>query len=201
MKPGRIVLIVFGLTVLSLFSSYIKKILDYIFGRRCIIYNNYEICVKSGKFEDNKKMLFKTLGVYLNKLFYRLKTLESSNKNVKRLLKRIGEKGITKLEEINASYDSEYTGNTGRTLKMCLGKKEYIEEKEDIIDINTLVFVALHELAHTMTVEKGHTKEFIDNWKFLLNQAVAINIYKPVNYKNNIQSYCGTRLTNNPLLN
>lgn len=201
MKPGKIILIVFGLTVLSLFSSYIKKIFDYIFGKRCINYNNFEICVKSGKFVDKKKSLLKTLGVYLNNLFARLKTLESSNKNVKRLMEKIGEKGITKLEEIKASYGYEYTEHNRKTLKMCLGKRDIIEEEEDIIDSNTLLFVVLHELAHTMTVEKGHTKEFLDNWKFLLNQAVAINIYTPINYKNNNHSYCGIRLTNNPLIN
>ena len=199
MKPGKIVLIVFGLTILSLFSSYIKKLLDYIFGKRCIIYNNIKICVKSGKFQDKKKTLLKTLGNYLNKLFAVLKILESSNKNVKRLMEKIGEKGITEIEEINAS--SEYTEHNGKNIKVCLGKIEVIEEEEDIIDLNTLVFVVLHELAHTMTVEEGHTKEFIDNWKFLLKQADAINIYTPVNYKNNNHSYCGTRLTNNPLIN
>lgn len=201
MKPGKIVLIVFGFTILSIITSFLKRILDYIFGKKCINYNNFEICVKSGKFVDKKKSLLKNLGVHLNNLLARLKTLESSHKNVKRLMKTIGEKGITKLEEINASSSSEYTEHNRKTLKLCLGKRKVIEEKEDIIDINTLVFVVLHELAHTMTIEKGHTKEFLDNWKFLLNQAVTINIYTPVNYKNNNHSYCGTRLTNNPLIN
>ena len=33
----------------------------------------------------------------------------------------------------------------------------------EAIDINTLTFVALHELAHVATVEVGHTENF---WEF-----------------------------------
>ena len=36
------------------------------------------------------------------------------------------------------------------------------------------------------------------NFKFLLEQAKAANIYDPVNYKKNPESYCGMDITDNP---
>ena len=45
------------------------------------------------------------------------------------------------------------------------------------------MFVAIHEIAHIMTLSVGHTEEFWNNFKFLLENAVELNIYTPVDYK------------------
>ena len=202
MKPGKIVILVFVLAILSLFSSYIKKMFDYIFGKICINYNNIAICINHDAFKDKKINLLKNVGNNLITLLKYLKTLESSNVNIKRLLRKIGNNGITKIEEIvPISDNSHYTENNGRTLKLCLGKSKVIEYEEDIIDLNSLMFVVLHELAHTMTLEKGHTKEFMDNWKLLLQEAVKLNIYTFVDYKKNARSYCSVLLENDLFIN
>ena len=67
-----------------------------------------------------------------------------------------------------------------------------------MIDENTLTFVAIHELSHVMTESVGHKKEFWENFKFLLKNAVNMGIYKPVDYKKNPQPYCGMDITDNP---
>ena len=72
------------------------------------------------------------------------------------------------------------------------------EKGGSLIDLNTLTYVALHELAHVATLSVGHTPEFWKNFKFLLTQAKNINIYDPVNYKQNPQQYCGMKITDNP---
>ena len=59
---------------------------------------------------------------------------------------------------------------------------------DKLIDENTLAFVAIHELGHVMTESVGHTKEFWQNFKFLLKDAVKLGIYKPVDYKKNPKS-------------
>ena len=41
-----------------------------------------------------------------------------------------------------------------------------------MIELNTLVFVGIHELSHIASVTKGHGDEFWDNFKFLLENAV-----------------------------
>ena len=59
--------------------------------------------------------------------------------------------------------------------------------------------MALHELAHIMTLSIGHTEEFWTNFKFLIKEADIINIYKPIDYKETPVTYCGMDITDNPL--
>ena len=68
-----------------------------------------------------------------------------------------------------------------------------------LIDLNTLTFVALHELSHVATESIGHTPEFWKNFKFILEQAKTIGVYKPIDYKKNPATYCGMEITDNPL--
>ena len=68
----------------------------------------------------------------------------------------------------------------------------------ELIDLNTLTFVAIHELSHVMTLSVGHTKEFWENFKFLLKNAVKIGIYRAEDYKKQPKKYCGMTITDNP---
>tara|TARA_Y100001970_G_C14259451_1_gene878610 strand:- start:19572 stop:20180 length:609 start_codon:yes stop_codon:yes gene_type:complete len=202
MKPGTIVLIVFGLTIISLLSSYIKKFFDYLFGKICIIHEGVEICVDSSNFKNEKQLLLKRLSSKINGFLNIIRLQEQINPSIKRLFKRLGNKGITRIEEIIPTTSTyHYTENNGKKLKLCLGKTQKIEYKEDIIDFNTLFFITLHELAHTMTLEEGHTKEFYDNFKYLITEAIKFKIYKSENYKNTRRTYCGIPLTENPIYN
>ena len=72
------------------------------------------------------------------------------------------------------------------------------ESNEKLIDINTLTFVALHELSHIMTTSIGHKQEFWQNFKFVLENAVAIKVYKPIDYKKKPEDYCGMEINDNP---
>ena len=67
-----------------------------------------------------------------------------------------------------------------------------------LIDANTLTFVALHELSHIATKSVGHNEEFWDNFSFILGEASKINIYKQIDYKKNPARYCGMDITDNP---
>ena len=58
--------------------------------------------------------------------------------------------------------------------------------------------IAIHELAHVMSDSIGHTKEFWDNFKFLLKKAVENNLYKPINYGKKSKMYCGMEINDNP---
>jgi predicted metal-dependent hydrolase len=70
---------------------------------------------------------------------------------------------------------------------------------DTLIDKNTLTFVSIHELAHTMSESIGHKKEFWKNFKFLLENAVRIHIYKAINYSKTPISYCGMTIDESPL--
>jgi len=69
---------------------------------------------------------------------------------------------------------------------------------DKLIDENTLTFVAIQEVAHTMTKSIGHKEEFWRNFKFLLTNAVDIGIYTPIDYKDTPQKYCGMTINDNP---
>jgi len=68
-----------------------------------------------------------------------------------------------------------------------------------LIDANTLSFVAIHELGHLMTESIGHKSEFWNNFKFLLENAVTIHVYDPVDYKKQEEEYCGMTIDDSPL--
>jgi hypothetical protein len=98
-------------------------------------------------------------------------------------------------ETLPTSELTAYSENKGEKMAFCLNKTK---NTDTLIDLNTLTFVAIHELAHTMTTSIGHKQEFWNNFKFLLENSVKIGIYKPVDYKKENQSYCGMTITDNP---
>ena len=49
-----------------------------------------------------------------------------------------------------------------------------------------------------MSKSIGHKKEFWQNFKFLLKNAIQMGIYTPVDYKKSPKKYCGMTITDNP---
>jgi hypothetical protein len=117
-----------------------------------------------------------------------------NDERVKKLVAGFNPKSIS--ETLPTSELTAYSENKGEKIAFCLNKKK--DQNENLIDINTLTFVALHELSHIMTTSIGHKQEFWQNFKFVLENAVATKIYKPVDYKNKPQDYCGMEINDNP---
>jgi hypothetical protein len=113
--------------------------------------------------------------------------------DVKRLTEGFNPKKIS--ETLPTSELTAYSENKGEKLAFCLSKSK---NSVTLIDINTLTFVSIHELSHIMTKSVGHKQDFWQNFKFLLENAKAANIYQPVDYKKNPQGYCGMTITDNP---
>jgi hypothetical protein len=99
------------------------------------------------------------------------------------------------IETLPTSEFTAYSENKGEKLAFCLEKEK---GKSKLIDINTLTFVAIHELAHIASTQVGHGDEFWNNFKFLLVRAKENNIYKPQDYKKQPEKYCGMEITDNP---
>ena len=129
----------------------------------------------------------------LKQLVAYLKDEFPNRENVKRLAEKFNPKKIS--ETLPTSKYTAYSENKGEKLAFCTTTTK---EGSKLIDENTLTFVAIHELGHVMTESVGHTKEFWQNFKFLLKNAVKIGIYKPVDYKNKPKNYCGMKITDNP---
>jgi hypothetical protein len=115
------------------------------------------------------------------------------DEKVQRMVQKFNPTKIS--ETLPTSEYTAYSENKGEKLAFCLNKQK---NGTRLIDINTLTFVAIHELAHIMTVSEGHKQEFWQNFKFLLEQAKAANIYEPIDYKKDPQPYCGMDISDNP---
>ena len=113
--------------------------------------------------------------------------------NVTRLVENFNPKKI--YETLPTSKHTAYSENKGEKMAFCVTKKK---NGTQLIDENTLTFVAIHELAHVATKSIGHKDEFWNNFKFLLEEAKKIGIYNPVDYKKQPQEYCGMDITDNP---
>jgi hypothetical protein len=116
-----------------------------------------------------------------------------NDEDVQRLVQKFNPKKIS--ETLPTSEYTAYSENKGEKIAFCLNKKK---DGKELIDLNTLTFVAIHELSHIMTTSEGHKQEFWKNFKFLLENAKAAGIYVPVDYKKNPEPYCGMDITDNP---
>ena len=122
-----------------------------------------------------------------------LKEKYPDDERVKRLVENFNPQKIS--ETLPTSELTAYSENKGEKIAFCLNKTK---DGNKLIDLNTLTFVALHELSHVMTESVGHKQEFWQNFKFVLENAKEANIYQPVDYKKNPQQYCGMTINDNP---
>lgn len=129
----------------------------------------------------------------LKQLVQHMKEKFPKRDNVKRLYENFNPKKI--YETLPTSKHTAYSENKGEKMAFCVTKKK---NGTQLIDENTLTFVAIHELAHIATKSIGHKDEFWNNFKFLLEEAKKIGIYSPVDYKKKPQEYCGMDITDNP---
>lgn len=113
---------------------------------------------------------------------------------VQRLVKSFNPTKIS--ETLPTSELTAYSENKGEKLAFCLNKTK--TSPNILIDLNTLTFVSIHELAHITTTSIGHKQEFWQNFKYLLENAKNAGIYNPVDYKKAPESYCGMTISDNP---
>ena len=102
-------------------------------------------------------------------------------------------KNTTSLYIMETPQDEQYTSytiNKGEKIVLCLRSKSIVEFNKTH-DLNTVMYVVIHELAHVACPEYGHTPLFKEIFKFLLKESAAINIYNIVNYIKFPEQYCG----------
>jgi hypothetical protein len=135
----------------------------------------------------NTTQKLRKLVAYLGKTF-------PQRANCKRLVDNFDPQTVKEI--LPTSEYTAYSENKGEKLAFCTTTTK---KGDTLIDPNTLMYVAIHELGHLMTKSIGHTQEFWQNFKFLLQNAVKIKIYNPVDYKKKNKNYCGMKITDNPL--
>lgn len=122
---------------------------------------------------------------------------DPKDERVKRLVRKFNANKI--VETLPTSEYTAYSENKGRKIAFCLNKEK--EDNNHLIEENTLMFVAIHEMAHIMTVSIGHTTEFWENFKYLLKYAVDCKVYDPIDYSKENTDYCGMTISDNPYFN
>ena len=188
---------VFGYLVILFIIGFTLKIYfeSEMFHLKCIVSDEdgHTYCVReTPKLELVADLLARTTKK-LEELVVYMKEKYPKRENVQRMAKRFNPRKIS--ETLPTSQYTAYSENKGEKLAFCTTTKK---DGNKLIDENTLAFVAIHELGHVMTESVGHTKEFWQNFKFLLKDAVKLGIYKPVDYKKNPKSYCGMNISDNP---
>lgn len=99
-----------------------------------------------------------------------------------------------------AEIDTRYTTYTvdKQDIHVCLRTRDQFE---NIYDTNLLMYVLIHELAHFCNYTRsgdpiqGHGPEFRMIFKFLIEQAIKIGVYKYKDYRREPVNYCGINLS------
>jgi hypothetical protein len=94
----------------------------------------------------------------------------------------------------DAQYTS-YSVNKGEKIFMCLRQRN---EREELVNENIVLFVALHEMSHVGTASIGHTPEFWNHFAWVLKQAEQLKIYEYTDFAAHPVEYCGVHITDSP---
>ena len=121
-------------------------------------------------------------------------TSDPSNPNIKLMKQRFKPQNIQEVD-IETDSGTSYTIDKGKELHICLRSKEDAR----LHQLNLLLFVSIHELAHIMSSSYGHNEEFARNFTYLLKNASKIGIYTPIDYSKNPVKYCGLDVDASPL--
>jgi len=148
--------------------------------------------------EDNKESanLLSDAITRVKTLLDHLKKSESQDIRTKTLLSRFNPNNITENDpqEMKSGVTS-YTVNKGEKIVVCLRQRN-----NNFVEINTLMYVIIHELAHICDLtSQQHDEKFWNNFEWLLEHAVNIGIYNYVDYSKDQEPYCGINITSNVL--
>ncbi|NDA64237.1 MAG: hypothetical protein EBX50_19750, partial [Chitinophagia bacterium] len=122
------------------------------------------------------------------------KNANPKNSQVALLSSRFNPDNLT--ESTQNSEFTSYSVNKGEKIVFCIRQRD---QNGELIDLNTVTFVALHELAHLMTRSIGHTDEFWTNFRFILKHAIDNGFYEYQPFHHSPVKYCGTMITDTPL--
>ncbi len=163
--------------------TYIKSDVD---GRKYLVRNLHD-----SKFAAN---LLATLRKKLKLFVSSIKKDNLNHQGIDRLSIKFKPNNLT--ESTSDSKFTSYSVNKGQKIVFCIRERD---EQNKLVDLNTITFVALHELAHVMTRGIGHHKKFWDNFRFLLKHAIDNNFYKYQAFHLEPVKYCNTTISDTPL--
>lgn len=96
-------------------------------------------------------------------------------------------------EGTEGSGYTSYSLNKGEKIILCL------RNKNKLMDVNTMMFVSIHELAHLANATVGHDDAFWNTNRWLLEEAINIGIYVKQEFDKKPVEYCNIMITSTPL--
>lgn len=119
----------------------------------------------------------------------------STNKDIIMMITNYKSTVLHEHRPSNIEKNVAFTINKGEAIYICLRDKN-----GKLHDDNTLMFVALHELAHVSTDLSNHPQGFWVLFKWILQNANEAGIIKIINYKEFPQEYCTeSKITYSPV--
>lgn len=139
-------------------------------------------------------LLLKSISNDAEKLVAHVAEKYPNHSGVQLLRKRFNKNNI--YEGSPADEDFTYTENKGARIVICLRNK-----KMNFHDKNLVMFPLIHELGHMCDKDHnpGHGASFTKCFKFLLDEAIKLGVYQPIDFVNDPKSYCGMTISTNPL--
>lgn len=105
------------------------------------------------------------------------------------------DKKIRHIDIIESNDEGMYTSysvNKGEQIVFCLRERTF---EKKLHDINVIMYVALHEIAHVACPEYGHTELFRKIFAFFVKNAIVIGVYKRIDFDYNPVDYCGLTIS------
>ena len=150
---------------------------------------NYDVQIKTDA-QDAADLIAKVREKLILLVDHMYKTFPNDSK-VKQLKKNFNP-DVIKEGIDNPSYTS-YTINKGQEIILCL------RTNGQLVDINFLTFVCIHELSHIGNETVGHDDAFWQFFKELLTEAINIGVYTKYDYRSNPVDYCNIKITSSPM--
>jgi len=161
---------------------YIKSNIDEHYYYVSDLPNKQEIADLLAKTKLNIKKLLNYLNAHQNPKY---------KDYVDRLNDKINSVSI--IENTSKNLYTSYSVNKGEELVICVRSRKTGE----LHNINLIMYVVLHEIAHIMCPEYGHGKLFQRIFKYVTKSATECGLYYPIDFKNNPTEYCGLTINSN----
>lgn len=189
------ILIAIIVVIIYLFLFHNKKNVVLIEGRdknKYLVYNDLKKNDSALLLSDVINNMFK-LRDYL---YENIDKYPEFNKYIKQLYKNLHRDRSLIYENDPNSKLTSFSVNKGEEIAFCLRSKK----NNELHELNLIMYVALHEMAHIACPEIGHGDLFKKIFKFLTEKAIELRLYKLDDYESNPIEYCGMMLSSNILI-
>ena len=187
MRTLQIIIILFFITIVLVFCKTGKKEVSYVTsdvdGRQYLVRDL-----------DDKQMAANMLARIRKNIMTLTDYLEAGKDTIYKDFEPYIEQLSNKIQGVvinESSEDSMYTSysvNKGEQIVFCLRSKK---NKNELHDLNLLMYVAIHEISHVGCPEFNHTPLFKRIFAFFTQVAIDKGLYKKIDFEMDPVEYCG----------